>query len=137
MLRRPPTTITLTPEDLASYTDRRLAQQTTTSQTTQNPSTNSQNHPTIPQNSRTPVDPNDELKPLPADRARVRSGVGPSAGVGGGREREREREGRVFGRWEEELLLECGLFVDNIWSHDFWSEFNDEAAVGRHSDVGE
>ena len=78
MLRRKPTTITLTSEDIAAYEDHRTAERNRQENT----------DPAI----RTPVkgdgkkDPNDELKPLPGDRARVRG----TAGLG--------REERILGR---------------------------------------
>ncbi|KAL6716003.1 hypothetical protein ACLMJK_006965 [Lecanora helva] len=97
MLRRPPTTITLTPEDLASYTDRRLAQQAQQSQNqNQNPNI-SNSFSSTASNQTTPkkaADPNDELKPLPADRARVRSGMG----IGASGATARGREERIMGR---------------------------------------
>ena len=84
MLRRKPTTITLTSEDIAAYEDHR--------------NNNRQQENTDPNAvaMRTPVkgadgsgkkDPNDELKPLPGDRARVR---GATAGLG--------RDERIMGR---------------------------------------
>ena len=52
-------------------------------------------------------DPNDELKPLPGDRARVVSSAGAGTSTSGtgidssnvqSRERERQREGRIIGQ---------------------------------------
>lgn len=85
MLRRKPTTITLTSEDIAAFEDHR-----------NNNRQQENTDPTSAAAMRTPVkgadgsgkkDPNDELKPLPGDRARVR---GATAGLG--------REERIMGR---------------------------------------
>lgn len=69
MLRRAPTQITLTSEDVSAYEDFRRQQ-------------SSQNHPSFLNPAATGsgkdgiLDPNDELKPLPGDKARVvRSGM--------------------------------------------------------------
>jgi hypothetical protein len=86
MLRRKPTAITLTSEDIAAYEDHRLAERNR--QENVNPA------------NRTPVkgdgkiDPNDELKPLPGDRARVRGGAGVVSGSGSGV----GRDERIMGR---------------------------------------
>jgi len=94
MLRRAPTSITLTHEDVASYEDRRHNRQL---QENVNRNTNTSTHYANKMQVTSPkkgvqdrVDPNDELKPLPGDRARVRSGVGGAGGVG--------REERIMGR---------------------------------------
>ena len=63
MLRRPPTAIQLTAEDLAIYEDARVeaaaaAQQSAASRAKQENKSDGK------------VDPNDELKPLPGDRVR-------------------------------------------------------------------
>ncbi|KAF6229938.1 hypothetical protein HO133_004275 [Letharia lupina] len=79
MLRRKPTTITLTTEDVAAYDDARAA-------------TNDRQENVKPTDGDGKVDPNDELKPLPGDRPRVRSGVGSASGAGMGREE------RIVGR---------------------------------------
>lgn len=81
MLRRKPTLITLTAEDIAAYDDHRAA--------LRNQRENIQPHNTTGSGAAKgdgKKDPNDELKPLPADRPRVRSGAG------------REREDRIVGR---------------------------------------
>ncbi|CAF9910338.1 hypothetical protein IMSHALPRED_009163 [Imshaugia aleurites] len=83
MLRRKPTTITLTSEDIAAYDDSRAAER--------NRLENVQ-----PDNTGSAVkgdgklDPNDELKPLPGDRPRIRSALGSASGLG--------REERIAGR---------------------------------------
>ena len=89
MLRRKPTAITLTPEDIAAYEDHRLASLNQKenaprdSDTFGTPSNNGDS---------AKVDPNDELKPLPGDRARVRGGGGLGGGLG------LTREERIVGR---------------------------------------
>lgn len=65
MLRRKPTAITLTSEDVAAYEDSRAAKAQGTAENTRSARD--------PQTS--VIDPNDELKPLPGDRTRmVRTG---------------------------------------------------------------
>ncbi|MCJ1272663.1 hypothetical protein MMC21_000450 [Puttea exsequens] len=84
MLRRKPTAITLTTEDIAAYEDHCAAERNRkeNAPTSKNPFD-------TPRQTDGKVDPNDELKPLPGDRARVRgAGVG-SAGM---------REERIMGR---------------------------------------
>jgi len=95
MLRRPPTSITLTPEDVAAYEDRRARQlelrenvNPNSHTTNTNTNTNTNIYGTPKKGAEGKVDPNDELKPLPGDRARVRSGVGGASG----------REERIMGR---------------------------------------
>lgn len=80
MLRRKPTPITLTSEDIAAYDDARAAERNNRLENVK---------PDVQVNNKGDdggkVDPNDELKPLPGDRARVfRAG--------------REREERIVGR---------------------------------------
>ena len=75
MLRRKPTTITLTSEDIAAYDDTRAAERNRLENVKPNKNDGK-------------VDPNDELKPLPGDRPRIRSGLG--SGLG--------REERIVGR---------------------------------------
>lgn len=91
MLRRHPTTITLTSEDIAAYEDSRVARLARL----QNNQTAENQNPTGAQsaNNTTPggKDPNDELKPLPGDRARAARGA-----LGGGVWRGREE--RIMGR---------------------------------------
>ena len=60
MLRRKPTAITLTSEDVAAYEDARNANDTGNRNLTDNK----------PENAGS-LDPNDELKPLPGDKARI------------------------------------------------------------------
>ena len=83
MLRRKPTTITLTAEDIAAYDDHRAAER-------------NRKENVYPNNTGSAVakgdekmDPNDELKPLPADRPRIRN-AGAASGLG--------REDRIVGR---------------------------------------
>ena len=79
MLRRKPTTITLTSEDIAAYDDSRAAERN-----------RQENVEPDPAKGDGKLDPNDELKPLPGDRPRVRSGLGSASGLG--------REERIVGR---------------------------------------
>lgn len=65
MLRRKPTAITLTSEDVAAYEDSRAAR---AHGTPENTKANKDGQPGV-------LDPNDELKPLPGDKTRaVRTG---------------------------------------------------------------
>lgn len=84
MLRRKPTAITLTSEDIATYEDHRLASLDRKENTKASEYLNNLSTPAKKGES-AKVDPNDELKPLPGDRARVRGG-----GV--------SREERILGR---------------------------------------
>lgn len=83
MLRRKPTIITLTSEDIAAYDDNRAAERNRKENV--NP-----NNTGSAAKGDGKVDPNDELKPLPGDRPRVRSGVGSASGLG--------KEERIVGR---------------------------------------
>ena len=83
MLRRKPTTITLTSEDIATYEDHRNTRQ----QENTDPTSAAMRTPVKGADGSGKKDPNDELKPLPGDRARVR---GATAGLG--------REERIMGR---------------------------------------
>jgi hypothetical protein len=106
MLRRPPTALTLTTEDVTAYVEARVARaaaaavaaraQNLGSNTAggggggEGLSTGAAATNTTPQGSKT-IDPNDELRPLPGDKARiVRTGlsrderIGVGIGVGGG-----------------------------------------------------
>lgn len=67
MLRRKPTTITLTSEDIAAYDDSRAAERNRMENV--RPSS-------AAAKGDGKVDPNDELKPLPGDRPRVRGALG-------------------------------------------------------------
>lgn len=78
MLRRKPTTITLTSDDIATYDDKRAAERNRKENVTPN------NTSGAAARGDGKVDPNDELKPLPGDRPRIRSGLG--------------REERIVGR---------------------------------------
>lgn len=78
MLRRKPTTITLTSEDIAAYDDGRAAERNRMENV----------KPSSAAKGDGKVDPNDELKPLPGDRPRVR--VASGLGLG--------REERIVGR---------------------------------------
>ncbi|MCJ1455940.1 hypothetical protein MMC28_006297 [Mycoblastus sanguinarius] len=109
MLRRKPTAITLTSEDIAAYDDSR-AERNRQQQENVNPANgmssggmssggkSSGGGESTPGGSKTTpgkgdgkVDPNDELKPLPGDRARIaRAGAGAGSAVG--------REERIIGR---------------------------------------
>ena len=80
MLRRHPTQIGLTSEDIATYDDNRAQRDARLNQQENiNPAHGSNNKAT---NDR--IDPNDELKPLPGSRV--------------GRDIAREREQRIMGR---------------------------------------
>ncbi|MCJ1255401.1 hypothetical protein MMC24_003217 [Lignoscripta atroalba] len=89
MLRRAPTAITLTSDDIAAYEDSRLARLArnrpeNNSDPTQTQSVNGEH--SSHGNKQTVVDPNDELKPLPGEKARVvRSGLSRDERIGLGR----------------------------------------------------
>jgi len=77
MLRRKPTAITITSEDLSAFEDARLHRQNNNNSTTtmenSNPddaTVNNTNNNKSP-SAKAVVDPNDELKPLPGDKARI------------------------------------------------------------------
>lgn len=63
MIRRKPTAIAITSEDLAAFEESRLQKQAE-----QN---DPQNHAKSKSTSRVNFDPSDELKPLPGDKARI------------------------------------------------------------------
>jgi hypothetical protein len=92
MLRRPPTSITLTPEDVAAYEDRRarllLEKLNPNQNTNPNDALKGGTDGRGGADAKVGIDPNDELKPLPGDRARVRG----ASGMGMGREE------RILGR---------------------------------------
>ena len=74
MLRRPPTAITLTTEDVAIYEDNRarealLAEQAAALEAAQAKAL-AQTRQSTPQKNQNVRDPNHELRPLPPDRAR-------------------------------------------------------------------
>lgn len=99
MLRRKPTTITLTSEDIAAYDDHRAAT-AAAQQRTENENPTDNDTATAAAAAATAgvkgdgkIDPNDELKPLPGDRPRIRNGVGGSASGLGREERIFERRG--------------------------------------------
>ena len=85
MLRRKPTTITLTSEDIAAYDDNRATERNRQENVTPN---NTGSGTAAKGDGK--LDPNDELKPLPGDRPRIRSGIGSSSGLG--------RDERIVGR---------------------------------------
>ena len=91
MLRRKPTSITLTSEDVAAYEDS-LTQQRARAE---NERAAARARPSPGKDGSTKIDPNDELKPLPGDRARVARGA--TAG-GGAASSAAEREARIMGR---------------------------------------
>lgn len=95
MLRRKPTAIALTSEDVAAYEDYRLAERN-------QQENHSLHHPTNTPTGKGDgkVDPNDELKPLPADRARiVRTGNTVGGGSAGGAGASiQSRQERIMGR---------------------------------------
>ncbi|OAX80828.1 hypothetical protein ACJ72_04837 [Emergomyces africanus] len=76
MLRRKPTAITITSEDIIAFEEERLRQQqlkenNNQQQTNLGNSTGSSGFGGALQSSSVPYDPNDELKPLPGDKARI------------------------------------------------------------------
>lgn len=90
MLRRKPTTITLTSEDIAAYDDTRAAERNQQRENVKPNSTTTGGAAAAAGKGDGKVDPNDELKPLPGDRPRIRGGVGSASGLG--------REERIVGR---------------------------------------
>lgn len=84
MLRRKPTTITLTTEDIAAYDDHRAAERNRKENVYPNKTGSA-----VVAKGDEKMDPNDELKPLPADRPRIRN-AGSAGGLG--------REERIVGR---------------------------------------
>ena len=73
MLRRKPTAITITSEDLAAFEDARLYQKNNNNSATMensNPADDASVNNKSP-SAKAAVDPNDELKPLPGDKARI------------------------------------------------------------------
>lgn len=91
MLRRKPTAITLTSEDVAAYEDS-LSQRARA----ENEQVAARARPSPGKDGSNKIDPNDELKPLPGDRARVARGT--TGSVGGGTSSAAEREARIMGR---------------------------------------
>ncbi|MCJ1482744.1 hypothetical protein MMC06_002910 [Schaereria dolodes] len=85
MLRRAPTAITLTTEDITAYDDSRLARLAQNNSENVDPTKNSAEDFT--QSGRQAMaDPSDELKPLPGEKARVvRSGLSRDERIGVGR----------------------------------------------------
>ncbi len=65
MLRRPPTAITLTAEDISAWEHARM-QRLLVQQNASSPATQAKQ-----KNATTKVDPNDELRPLPTEKARI------------------------------------------------------------------
>ncbi|KAK2749808.1 hypothetical protein FQN55_003044 [Onygenales sp. PD_40] len=68
MLRRKPTAITITSEDLIAFEEERLRQQQSKENNNQNRDSSSAGNF---YSSSAAFDPNDELKPLPGDKARI------------------------------------------------------------------
>lgn len=92
MLRRKPTAIALTSEDVAAYEDYRLAERSRQENMSPHHAASS------PQSKGdAKIDPNDELKPLPADRARIVR-TGNTAGGGGAGGSMQSRQERIMGR---------------------------------------
>lgn len=80
MLRRKPTAITLTSEDVTAYVESRLARNYQQENIDFNASGNNAN------GNKQQVDPNDELRPLPSEKARiVRTGISRDERIGVGR----------------------------------------------------
>lgn len=87
MLRRKPTSIILTTEDVATYVDSRRREALGVGE---NRNPNNDNNPSSATGESGKLDPNDELKPLPGDKARINR-------VGGGVVGS-SREERILGR---------------------------------------
>ena len=80
MLRRKPTAITLTSEDVTAYAESRLARNSQQENIDLNATGNKAN------GNKQQVDPNDELRPLPSEKARiVRTGISRDERIGAGR----------------------------------------------------
>lgn len=105
MLRRNPTPITLTTEDIAAYDDHRLL--ATTTENSQPNNNHNSNNNTGSAADGGKLDPNDELKPLPGDRARVRVGGAGGVGMGGGG----GAVGGAGGREREQRIVGSGMAV--------------------------
>ena len=75
MLRRKPTAIAVTSEDLAAFEEarlRKLAQENSNGNNNNNNNNNSSSNQSRDEGSaKTHFDPSDELKPLPGDKARI------------------------------------------------------------------
>lgn len=71
MLRRAPTAITLTTEDVAIYEDNRAREALQEEQDALEAKARAQSQQVTPQKNQNVRDPNDELRPLPPDRPRV------------------------------------------------------------------
>jgi len=72
MLRRPPTAITLTTEDVAIYEDNRASEALLEEQAALEAAhAKAQARQATPQKNQNVRDPNDELRPLPPDRTRA------------------------------------------------------------------
>lgn len=87
MLRRKPTSIILTTEDVATYVDSRRREALGVGE---NRNPNNDNNPSSATGESGKLDPNDELKPLPGDKVRINR-------VGGGVVGS-SREERILGR---------------------------------------
>ncbi|PGH18511.1 hypothetical protein AJ80_04481 [Polytolypa hystricis UAMH7299] len=72
MLRRKPTAITITSEDIIAFEEARLRQQQQQQQqSAENMEKAGNNNSSLQTSSSGVIDPNDELKPLPGDKARI------------------------------------------------------------------
>ena len=81
MLRRKPTAITLTSEDVTAYAESRLAQKNQQENLDLNAASNNAHG-----GKQQALDPNDELRPLPGEKARiVRTGISRDERIGVGR----------------------------------------------------
>ncbi|KAL9623185.1 MAG: hypothetical protein Q9160_002500 [Pyrenula sp. 1 TL-2023] len=78
MLRRKPTAITIAPEDLNAFEEARAKENI--AKYGHNPEADR-----APNQSAGGIDPNDELKPLPGDKARIIRSREERIGIGGGR----------------------------------------------------
>ncbi|KAK2741042.1 hypothetical protein FQN57_005779 [Myotisia sp. PD_48] len=86
MLRRKPTALTITSEDIIAFEESRLRRQndllaSTTAQTGKE--TENRNAPGTSLRGGLRMDPNDELKPLPGDKARIVRSREDRIGLGG------------------------------------------------------
>ena len=95
MLRRKPTAITLTSEDVAAYEDSLAQQRTRNLENESSAAAAAAARQSLRGKDGARIDPNDELKPLPGDRARIARGTTITAGAGSSAA---EREARIMGR---------------------------------------
>ncbi|PGH13114.1 hypothetical protein AJ79_03821 [Helicocarpus griseus UAMH5409] len=71
MLRRKPTAITITTEDIIAFEEERARQQQQLKENNQQPNNSANSRNSSSSFGGVTYDPNDELKPLPGDKARI------------------------------------------------------------------